>query len=133
MIEAIKALLHKDELVAECFEAAREFWVKFLEGKENFDQEQFAKALSHAQWSFEQNAFGGNRRLGKRAMPYTLLGLLYDSESGFEDDRLLAANVAKGFLRSSCSLEVKAAARAAIDLFGLENVDDEMVQLRGRG
>lgn len=117
MLDIIHGLLAGDETIADKFSQAKSFWDEFFAKNRGLNESELAKALSQAQWRVE-GIFG--RGTGKSVMPYTALGALYDPGPGFEDNSGLAKRVVAAFAASSCSMEVKFAARRAASLYHLD-------------
>jgi len=125
MIAVIQRLLEGDRQIVSQFTSAREFWTSFFADKANWSSQQLAEVLGGQQFSYER-IFDHDRPFAKETMPFTCLGTLYDEVNGWEDNRDLAINVAKAFLTSTVSIEVRAYAVEAIKLYDLDDYDDQL-------
>ncbi|WP_148293623.1 hypothetical protein [Azospirillum sp. B4] len=103
------------------FEKAKQKWNYFFKNYQDKPISSWAKWLTDEQISFE-HACGG-RWPGQEVMAWSGFGALYTTQSGLDENLPLAKKLAGAFFQSSCSLEVKAAARKAA-AFYLGSQDD---------
>lgn len=120
-----------ETLLASRFQAAQTFWDNFFVQYDGLSDDELAKQLSDSQFSYER-LFDGERSIAKETMALTAIASLYDEQEGFADNQERARRLAKAFLLSSTSLEVKSYARRVIAAYHLDEDDPEMKRLMGR-
>jgi hypothetical protein len=117
----IERLLTGDTTVPTHFELARDKWNELFEGKFDATVSDWARWLTDQQIMFFEHRCGG-RWEGQEVMAWSGFGSLYSIKLGFtEDTRKLAIKLAKAFAQSSCSIEVKGAARRAALSYHLDD------------
>ena len=106
--------------VARKFRKARTFWEAFHKLHRASDVHSLAVALTGAQHGYE-TLMAFDRSFAKETMAFTCIGALYDYRRGWLRGRLAyAERIIRAFALSSTAMEVKAAARSAAQLYGLE-------------
>lgn len=105
--------------VARRFRRARGFWEAFHKTHRTAEITVLAEGLSHAQHRYEA-LMEFDRQFAKETMAITCLGSLYDDRQGWLRGRAdYAGRLIEAFRRSSTATEVKAGARLAAELYGI--------------
>jgi hypothetical protein len=112
MIGIIDELKTGNHQIVNFFVEAENLWKGILINIDSIEVTDLADTLSKSQYKFE-GACNRNRRLGKRVMAWSGFAHFYTCQNGFDDNGARAFKLAQAFSKSSCSLEVKGAARNA--------------------
>jgi hypothetical protein len=125
MLEVFEKLKQGDGDIVAAFVAADKKWAALLVSAADEDIETIAEMLSQSQPEFER--IFGERDFGKICMPWSAMSHLWSTLDGFGDDGngAIAWKISQAFEASMCSIEVKGAARAAAEVYGVEDHADE--------
>jgi len=121
----IQKLIEGDRKVVDYYQHAKAIWEeisKTIDIKDESNIKALAQELTSRQISNFEHKCGG-RHIGQEIMAWYGIAQYYRVEDGFgsEEDRLQSAkNVYEAFQRSSCSIEVKGAARNAAKFYYLD-------------
>ena len=121
----IQKLIEGDREIVDYYQQAKVIWDEISEIIDMSDESNI-RALAHELTSRQISNFEhkcGGRYIGQEIMAWYGIAQYYRVEDGFgpEQDRLLSAkNVYEAFQNSSCSIEVKSAARNAAKFYNLE-------------
>ncbi|RJF96911.1 hypothetical protein D3870_21315 [Noviherbaspirillum cavernae] len=112
----LEALVNGNDEIVEHFAQAKARWTRLLANASTVSVDELAEKLTSEQFHFERNC--GGRYLGKVIMGWSGFITLYSCQNGYEGDNgRLAYKLAKSFANSSCSLEVKHAAKKAAEMY----------------
>ncbi|MRX74099.1 hypothetical protein GJU40_18405 [Bacillus lacus] len=114
--QTIQELLAGDTDILTFYSEADNLWEQIWADKLSENEEGLAQLLTDYQTVFEDRC--GGKTLGREVMAYSGYGYLYSANQGFENDHQ-ARRLRQAFPSSTCSLEVKAAALKAADVYHL--------------
>jgi hypothetical protein len=101
---------------------ARTRWATILQECRGVPSTILARQLTSEQPWFEHHC--GGRRIGQEIMVVCGITQFYNTSHGFDHDLSRALWVYRAFMKSYCSVEVKAIARDVASTYGLEDEDD---------
>lgn len=115
----LNALKDGDIRIPAFFAQAELLWCELLEDIDEIDVDELAVRLDLNQTRFE--AICGERYLGKKIMGLSSISHFYSTGDGWKDGGGYRAHkLCQAFAKSSCSNEVKNAAREAAALYAVE-------------
>lgn len=117
--ELFEELKNGNQKIVDMFVNVEALWNEALSNIENLSEAEIADILSNKQWDVEQ--IFNSRSLGKSIMPWSAFSHLFSEGSSDDDRGSSAQKLANAFQQSTCSIEVKAAAKEAAKVYRVEN------------
>ena len=118
MHATIEKLMQGDDRIVGYFVAAKARWAKILKDVHDTSVQTLAERLTDEQMWFEHHC--GGRWDGQEVMAWTAFASLYTTAAGFDGNADSARKLAKAFLASMCSIEVKGLAGRAAKSYGVD-------------
>ncbi|MCO5976791.1 hypothetical protein [Ideonella oryzae] len=112
-------LMNGDTSVLDSFVVAKRRWEGLFKDLETVDPSDLAERISTEQHWFEHHC--GGRWPGQEVMAVTAFAAIFSVRDGWDGKEHLGEKIAQAFADSSCSGEVKAAARKAAKSYWLES------------
>jgi len=113
MIEIIASLMSNNaNSTMQAFKNAKDIWDDALVGIDGKTPEELGATLRSLQMGRFERECGGTSD-GKFVMAYSAAAYYYDKFQGYEENESRAKKLLKAIQKSSCSLEVKGAAKRA--------------------
>lgn len=119
ILEILDELKQGNESLPRYFSALDKLWAENLHDIRDVDVDTIAHRLGTLQHQAE--AICGSRSLGKAMMPWSAFAHFYSADHGYGDNGRAAWMLSQAFQQSMCSIEVKNGARAAAEVYHVED------------